>query len=1034
MADNIAVFLSENVGLEELDLSHNNLQESVINNILQSICISNLTKLNISDNNIITNMENLASTLSSATKLVDLDLSCNKFSANPKTYAIFVNLTKFNISENKIGNGNTAVALAKSLADNTKLKEWDLSSNHLSAEGLSKILDGLKMSALIKFNISHNDISDKAADDIGTFLSRNSKLQNLDLSHNNLQSAGAIKICRTGLTELTNFNISHNNITIEAANDIATFLSHNAKLQVLDLSCNDLQEYGCKNVFKILQDTSILFSFKFNSSNAINKVRDELATVLHRNILLQEIDLSYNSLSTSDAVKVFQGIRNISNLEAINISHNMITDEAAEYLASVLSRSNKLKSLDLSSNLFTDEAFVTIFQGLKNIMYLRKLNISCNEVFTKGARSIAMFLSHNTNLEELDLSANFMQTSDIIMIFKSLRHISSLKKLYINDNMITDEATEDIAVVLSQNTKLEELDVSCNNLQTTGVIKIFRGIEHTSTLTKFNIAHNMFADEATKYIVDGLFNKGNLKELNLSNTNMDNVRFVNETIFQAVELLNLTKFIFSCNTITKEMADEVSEFLSNCANLQTLDLSYTNLQTAGSIDVLNAVVVTLKHFNICGNLISSHAADKIAVFLSDNDELEELDLSCNDLQESGIDNILKSLCISNLTKLNIRDNNITTDLENVASTLISATKLVELDLSCNKYSASPMNSFSYASNAIFVNLTKLNISGSKIGNGTAVVTLANSLADNTNLKEFNLSDNDLNAEGLSKLLHELKMSTLIKFNISHNNVSDKAADDIETFLSTNPKLKDLDLSHNNLQSAGIIKICRITLAGLTVFNISNNNITNEAAENISTILSLSNQLKSLDLSSNYFKCEGLVKIFDCLKNVKYLRKLNISGNEINAKAADTMSTFLSCSSLLEELDLSNNFMQTADAIKIFKSLSNTSRLKKLFVHNNMITNEGAECIATVLHQSTKLEEFDISYNNMQASGAIKIFLCLKYLTNLSKVNIAYNLITDEAIECIVDVLSVNSKLKELNLSHNDINSTDALENLKAVKL
>ena len=330
-------------------------------------------------------------------------------------------------------------------------------------------------------------------------------------------------------------------------------------------------------------------------------------------------------------------MKNVPNLEAINISHNMITDEAAEYLASVLSRSNKLKTLDLSSNLFKDGAFVSIFQRLKNIVYLRKLSISCNEISTKGARSIAMFLSHNSNLEELDLGNNFMQTSDFIVVFKSLRHISSLKKLYINDNMITDEAAEDIAVVLSQNTKLEELDVSGNNLQTAGVIKIFHGIKHTLTLAKFNIAHNMFTDEATKYIVDCLSNKSNLKELNLSNTNINEA-----TIFQAVELLNLTKFIFSCNTITKEMTDEVSEFLSNCGNLQTLDLGYTNLQAAGSIDVLNAVVITLKHFNICGNLISSHAADKIAVFLSDNDELEELDLSCNDLQESGIDNILQS--------------------------------------------------------------------------------------------------------------------------------------------------------------------------------------------------------------------------------------------------------------------------------------------------------------------------------------------------------------------------------------------------------
>ena len=1030
-AENIATFISGSDELEELDLSCNILQESGINMILKAINISNLTKLNIANNNITATLESIAGTLSDATKLVELDLSYNKFSANPMdsfsytSNAMFVNLMKFNISGNKISNGAAAIALAKSLADNTKLKELDLSDNNLNNEGVKKILNRLKTSNLVKLNISHNNISDEAAGDIADFLSKNPKLEELDLSYNNLLTV--IAIYRTNLSNLINFNISHNNITIAAADDIAPFLSCNRKLLAFDLSYNDLHELGCRKIFKVLQNIPVLSVLKVSSSNVINEVTDELAAILLQNTLLQELDLSYNNLSTSDTIKIFKAMKNVSNLEAINISHNMITDEAAENIATVLSHNNKLQSIDLSCNYFRGEGFVTIFQGLRNVNYLRKLSIACNEIVVTAAHSIATFLSHNSSLEELDISNSFMQMVGVIIIFKSLSRISSVKKLYIQGNMITDEAADDIATVISQNTKLEELDISCNDLQTAGIIKIFQSIKHIFSLTKLNIAHNMFTDEATEHIVNGLTNKKKLKELNLSHTDMKNM-----IVFQVVEMSNLTDFTFSYNDITREMADEISDFLSDCTNLQVLDLSYTSLQAAKGIDVLNAIIVTLKKFDICGNLLSLQAADSIAVFLSNNDELEELDLSCNNLQESGISSILKSIYICNLVKLNIANNNITTDLENIAEILSSATKLVELDLSYNKFNANPMDSFSHTPNTIFVNLIKFNISGSKLRSGTPAAALANGLAGNAKLKELNLSDNDLDAEGISKILDALKTSNLIKLDISHNNISDEAADDMAIFLSKNLQLEELDVSHNDLLSTGITKICKVNLSRLVTFDISHNEVTDEAAKSISMVLSCNNKLQSLDLSFNYFKNEGFMKIFYSLKNIMCLRKLNISSNDITAKAASSIATFLSHNAKLEELDLSNNFMQTTGAITIFNSMRNMSSLKKLYFHNNVIGDEAAESIAIILEQNIKLQKLDISFNNLHSVGAIKIFLSLKDILNLTALNVSHNMINDEALEYIVDILFVSSKLRELNLSYNDLADVGALKEYQKI--
>ena len=728
-AHNLATFLSHNLQLKELDLSHGNLQTSDAIAVCKGMSnLLHLTKLDISNNDISGEAADDIVVVLSQNNLIELDLSYNNLGAfsslhifrNMKKLSTLIKLNVCGIGLSKI----TADDIVNVLNNNNKLQELDLSHNNIQETGATAIFKMASTKNLHKLIISHNYINDNV-EFLETFLSRNTNLEELDFSHNNLQAAGAIKICRANLSKLIKFNISHNGITIDAVDDIGALLSHNTKLQKLDLSGNDLQELGYKRIFKSLQIISNLSLLKVSYSSVVNEAADQLATLLLHNIFLRELDLRYNNLSTSDAVKIFSGLKNISNLVTIDISHNMITDEAAEIIATVLSCNNKLQSLDLSCNHFTSEGFVNIFEHLKNIVYLKKLYIGSNEITIKAAHSIATVLCLNSKLEELDLSNNILQTPGTIIIFKSLRRYLNLKKIYINDNMITDEAADDIAVVLSQSTQLEELDISCNDLQTEGIIKIFEGIKHISTLTKLNIAHNMITDEAGKYILDVLSSNSKLKELNLSHINFENASY-----FKNLKLANLNKFIFNSNNIHEQNTNEISHFLSHCTNLQVLELSDTNLQGTDDIEALNGLdIFYLTKFDISGNTIPTYAANNIAVLLSKNNELEELNLSCNKLKELGVRNILNSINISNLSSLNISNNHIT-HLKYIAGILIRATKLVGLDLSYNELSAEGMRYFLYQMRSIFANLVKLNVSGNVISDEIAKA-FADVLFENT---------------------------------------------------------------------------------------------------------------------------------------------------------------------------------------------------------------------------------------------------------------------------------------------------------------
>ena len=68
-----------------------------------------------------------------------------------------------------------------------------------------------------------------------------------------MQSAGAIKIAKAlqNTVNLTCLNLSNNNISEEAADDIAAVLSHNIKLQTVELGLNHLQSAGAIKISRV---------------------------------------------------------------------------------------------------------------------------------------------------------------------------------------------------------------------------------------------------------------------------------------------------------------------------------------------------------------------------------------------------------------------------------------------------------------------------------------------------------------------------------------------------------------------------------------------------------------------------------------------------------------------------------------------------------------------------------------------------------------------------------------------------------------
>ena len=1059
--DYLVPILCHNTNLEEIDLSYNRLQTAGIVKILKGLKDILSLKLLKVGNGYITdeaasdilavlshNNEQIIDEPGSGIVAVLSNSSKIDLSETETSIALIIlksvynisNIRQFSMSNNSVSH-DAAVEIAIIISHNINLEKLDLSFNRLQTTSAIEIFSRMKNFSNLKiFKIKNNGITDEVAKYIAAIFLYNTKLEELDLSYNRLQSAGIIKILKgiMNISNLKRLNIRGNNISDEAANDIGDVLSHNTKLEELNLSCNSLQAAGAIKVFNSMKEIVTLKKFSISKNSITDEAIPYLVPILCHNTNLEEIDLSYNRLQTVGIVKVLKGLKDILSLKLLKVGNDYITDEAASSILAVLSHNNEqiidepgsgiVAVLSNSSKIDLSEIETSIaliiLRSVYNISNIQQFSMSNNSISYDAAMEIAIIISHNTKLEKLDLSCNRLQTARAIEIFSRMKDFSNLKIFKIKNNGITDGVAKYIAAIFVHNTKLEELDLSYNRLQSTGVIEIFHGMDMIFTLKRLNISNNSISEYSSGFLAEVLSHNAELEELDLSCNTLQAAGTV--TVLKSTNS-NLRKIKISNNDITNEAAKDMANILSCRVKLEELNLSHNCLQTSGVLDVLNGLknISTLKAFNICNIGITDDVADNIVTVLSNNMALEEVDLSYNKLQVVGVTKILegmKNFLTLKTKKLNLSYNNIT---DEIGSALYN-TILEEVDSDMAIHSRLEVfSAVGNLSNLVNVAVCANHGSASQPGKCTAVIVSGDIILD--------LYHSDLQ---IATVLQTLDISNLIKISIVNSFISDNIANDLSLLLSHNVKLQQLVLSHNNLQTFCTTRIFE-GMQGksrLTLLTVSHNNISPVAAISIGNVLSCNPKLEELDLSYNNMQSTGVTTILKQIMNISKLKRLNISGNNISDEAANNIGDVLSHNTKLEELNLSCNSLQAAGAIKVFNSMKEIVTLKKFSISKNSITDEAIHYLVPILSRNTKLEQINLSYNRLQAAGIVKVLKELKDITALKSFSIYNNRITDEVANGISAVLSddngdaVLSGIKAtLSNSNNEIEQIDLSE-------
>uniref|UniRef100_A0A8C5ABD6 B30.2/SPRY domain-containing protein n=1 Tax=Gadus morhua TaxID=8049 RepID=A0A8C5ABD6_GADMO len=255
------------------------------------------------------------------------------------------------------------------------------------------------------------------------------------------------------------------------------------------------------------------------------------------------------------------------------------------------------------------------------------------------AALVYILLTSDNELDVFDLR-KYSASEEVLLRLLPVAKVS--KKLLLSGCNLSEGCCEALASVLSLNSSLRELDLSTNDLQDSGVCLLSAGMGSPNcTLETLKMNGCLLTERCCEALASALSTKSSsLRVLDLSSNDLQDsgVKLLSARLETDCTLVTLR--LKNCSLSERCCEALASVLSSNSSSLRELDLSSNDLQDSGVkllSDGLGSPDCTLETLRLSGCLVTQEGCASLASALSSNpSHLRVLDLSYNHPGNSGV--------------------------------------------------------------------------------------------------------------------------------------------------------------------------------------------------------------------------------------------------------------------------------------------------------------------------------------------------------------------------------------------------------------
>jgi Ran GTPase-activating protein (RanGAP) involved in mRNA processing and transport len=414
----------------------------------------------------------LAHGVSTCPSITVLDLHNNRM--GPKGGLIIVSrldtlgkrLTFLDVSDNGIG-PIASIPIGRALIETEcTLKTMYVQGNDIMDEGGRYIVKGMKENAsLTDVNLSNNrltgDVAEIIADVARGLYIDGKKISDCQLKRLSVSDNPAIG--KTGAKLIMKAMTSSNFTHVEMANvgggpGVGKIIGDHIRDVALkwiycDISGNALSRPGLNEIFWGMRQNRSLRIFKCGDNQAGSIFGSDsdallghgiaLQRTITANVIIRELDVSYNSLSSNAMTNLFEGMVENYTIRKLCLRGNFMDDEAAVSLLNFLKYNNTVDDLDLGENKLGFDCCYSLAEGIGLNRSLKNLALDDNNLNAAGTAPLAAFvagLQMNISMRMLIMDGNKLGSEWGVQISSALARNNTLVQFSFRDNRLDERA------------------------------------------------------------------------------------------------------------------------------------------------------------------------------------------------------------------------------------------------------------------------------------------------------------------------------------------------------------------------------------------------------------------------------------------------------------------------------------------------------------------------------------------------------------------------------------------------------------------